>query len=71
MSPKGACGDVVRNVTGCPLAGIHAHELLNASPLALEGSAYADGESGVLQPSAEVQDYDYWVSGVVLLPGDQ
>ena len=21
LSPKGACGDVVRNVTGCPLAG--------------------------------------------------
>jgi sulfite reductase (ferredoxin) len=36
MSPKGACGDVVRNVTGCPLAGLHAHELLDASPLAVE-----------------------------------
>ena len=22
FSPKGACGDVVRNVTGCPLAGV-------------------------------------------------
>jgi sulfite reductase (ferredoxin) len=36
LSPKGACGDVVRNVTGCPLAGLHNHELLDASPLALE-----------------------------------
>ncbi len=36
LSPKGACGDVVRNVTGCPLAGLHQHELLDASPLALE-----------------------------------
>jgi sulfite reductase (ferredoxin) len=36
MSPKGACGDVVRNVTGCPLAGLHAHELIDASPLAVE-----------------------------------
>ena len=36
LSPKGACGDVVRNVTGCPLAGLHKHELLDASPLALE-----------------------------------
>ncbi len=34
LSPKGACGDVVRNVTGCPLAGTDAHELLDASPLA-------------------------------------
>ncbi|HEX8711624.1 MAG TPA: nitrite reductase, partial [Terracidiphilus sp.] len=24
LSPKGACGDVVRNVTGCPLAGVAA-----------------------------------------------
>ncbi len=36
LSPKGACGDVVRNVTGCPLAGLHAHELIDASPLAVE-----------------------------------
>jgi sulfite reductase (ferredoxin) len=41
LSPKGACGDVVRNVTGCPLAGLlphgpAGHELLDASPLVLE-----------------------------------
>ena len=36
LSPKGACGDVVRNVTGCPLAGIAADEILDASPIALE-----------------------------------
>jgi len=36
LSPKGACGDVVRNVTGCPLAGIDGHELLDGSPLAVE-----------------------------------
>ena len=36
LSPKGACGDVVRNVTGCPLAGLDAHELIDASPLAVE-----------------------------------
>ena len=36
LSPKGACGDVMRNVTGCPLAGLDGHELIDASPLALE-----------------------------------
>ncbi len=36
LSPKGACGDVVRNVTGCPLAGVADDELIDASPLALE-----------------------------------
>ena len=36
LSPKGACGDVVRNVTGCPLAGVADDEVLDASPVALE-----------------------------------
>jgi len=36
LSPRGACGDVVRNVTGCPLAGIAHDEVIDASPLALE-----------------------------------
>jgi sulfite reductase (ferredoxin) len=35
LSPKGACGDVLRNVTGCPLAGLANDELIDASPLAL------------------------------------
>src|SRR6516165_6450312 len=36
LSPKGACGDVVRNVTGCPLAGVAADEIVDASPIAVE-----------------------------------
>lgn len=36
LSPMGACGDVVRNITGCPLAGVAADELIDASPVALE-----------------------------------
>jgi sulfite reductase (ferredoxin) len=36
LSPKGACGDVLRNVTGCPLAGIAHDEILDASPLAIQ-----------------------------------
>jgi sulfite reductase (ferredoxin) len=38
LSPKGACGDVVRNVTGCPLAGVAADEIYDASPLVLEAA---------------------------------
>ena len=38
LSPRGACGDVVRNVTGCPLAGVDADEAFDASPVALEAS---------------------------------
>ncbi len=36
LSPKGACGDVVRNVTGCPIAGLDHTELIDSSPLAVE-----------------------------------
>ncbi|MDE1155527.1 MAG: nitrite/sulfite reductase [Acidobacteriaceae bacterium] len=43
LSPKGACGDVVRNVTGCPMAGLDGHELLDASPLANKISAELTG----------------------------
>ncbi|MGA3010351.1 MAG: nitrite/sulfite reductase [Terracidiphilus sp.] len=43
LSPKGACGDVVRNVTGCPLAGVAADELIDAAPLAAEISELLKG----------------------------
>jgi sulfite reductase beta subunit-like hemoprotein len=33
LSTTGACGDVVRNITGCPLAGVHGHELADITPL--------------------------------------
>ena len=33
---KGACGDVMRNVTGCPLAGLDGHQLIDGSPLAVQ-----------------------------------
>jgi sulfite reductase (ferredoxin) len=45
LSPKGTCGDVVRNVTGCPLAGVAADELIDASPLAAEISQLLKGNT--------------------------
>jgi sulfite reductase (ferredoxin) len=35
LTTTGACGDVARNITGCPLAGVHAHELADVSALLL------------------------------------
>lgn len=35
LTTTGACGDVARNVTGCPVAGVDADEIVDASPLAL------------------------------------
>jgi sulfite reductase (ferredoxin) len=45
LSPRGACGDVTRNVTGCPLAGIAHDELCDASSLALEAAHLLSGNS--------------------------
>jgi sulfite reductase (ferredoxin) len=33
LTSMATCGDVTRNITGCPLAGLDAHELCDASPL--------------------------------------
>ena len=35
LSTTGACGDVVRNITGCPLAGLDSREIADVSPVAL------------------------------------
>lgn len=40
-----ACGDVVRNITGCPVAGLDADELCDPSPLALEASRLLAGSA--------------------------
>jgi sulfite reductase (ferredoxin) len=36
LNTTGACGDVARNITGCPVAGVDGDEVCDASPLALE-----------------------------------
>ena len=41
----GACGDVTRNVTGCPLAGVGADEICDASPLVREATQALAGHA--------------------------
>ncbi len=36
LTTMGSCGDDTRNITGCPLAGVDAEEICDASPLVLE-----------------------------------
>src|SRR6202521_2858954 len=45
LNTTGACGDVVRNVTGCPVAGVDADEIVDASPLVLETSQLLAGNA--------------------------
>jgi len=35
LSTTGACGDVTRNITGCPLAGLDSREIADVSPISL------------------------------------
>jgi sulfite reductase (ferredoxin) len=45
LNTTGACGDVVRNLTGCPVAGVDADEIIDASPLVLEASRLLAGNA--------------------------
>ena len=43
LTTLGACGDVTRNVTGCPVAGMDADELIDASSLVVETTRLLNG----------------------------
>jgi sulfite reductase (ferredoxin) len=43
LSSLGTCGDVTRNITGCPLAGLDADEIMDASPLVQAATAMVNG----------------------------
>jgi sulfite reductase (ferredoxin) len=45
LNTTGACGDVTRNVTGCPVAGFDGDEICDASPLAIEASRMLAGNA--------------------------
>lgn len=45
LNTMGACGDVTRNITGCPLAGVDAEEICDASPLVLEADRMLAGNA--------------------------
>lgn len=40
LDTAGACGDNVRNVTGCPLAGLDAEEMFDVRPIVEETAAF-------------------------------
>jgi sulfite reductase (ferredoxin) len=43
LTTLGTCGDVTRNITGCPLAGVNANELCDAAPLVTEATEMLAG----------------------------
>jgi len=45
VTTMGSCGDVTRNVTGCPVAGLDADELVDASALVREATELVNGNA--------------------------
>ena len=45
LSSLASCGDVTRNITGCPLAGVDADEICDASPLVEQATRLLAGNS--------------------------
>lgn len=45
LNTMGACGDVTRNITGCPVAGVDADEICDASSLAIEADRMLAGNT--------------------------
>jgi sulfite reductase (ferredoxin) len=45
LTTTGACGDVTRVVTGCPLAGVDADEVFDPSPIAVQVDRYFAGNN--------------------------
>jgi sulfite reductase (ferredoxin) len=43
LTTMGTCGDVTRNITGCPVAGVDADELVDASPLVQAATRLLNG----------------------------
>jgi sulfite reductase (ferredoxin) len=43
LTTMGACGDDTRNITGCPLAGVDADEIFDASGLVLQANQFFVG----------------------------
>ncbi|MCL4545821.1 MAG: nitrite/sulfite reductase [Chloroflexi bacterium] len=43
LTTAGGCGDCVRNITGCPVAGIDANELFDCTPIIAETAQYFSG----------------------------
>jgi sulfite reductase (ferredoxin) len=43
ITTMGTCGDVTRNITGCPLAGVDADEIVDASPLVYAATRMLNG----------------------------
>ena len=71
ITTLGACGDVTRNVTGCPVAGRGRRRAGRRLAARARGHAHAQRQPRLLQPAAQVQDHDHRLPRLVRLSRDQ
>jgi len=70
LSPKGACGDVVRNVTGCPLAGVAAGRIRSTPDLSRwqKSSHFLAGNADFYNLPPQIQDLRHRLPVLVQRP---
>ena len=71
LSTQEACGDTPRVILGCPLAGVTADEVFDATPGHPRRGRAVRRRSRVLEPAAQVQDLDQRLPRRVHEPRDQ
>ena len=58
LTTMGGCGDVVRNITGCPVAGVDPDEVFDVTAADRRDRGILLRQSRVLGPAAQAQDLD-------------
>ena len=58
LTTMGGCGDVVRNITGCPVAGIDREELFDVTGADRGGGGVLLWQPRILGLAAQAQNYD-------------
>jgi ferredoxin-nitrite reductase len=56
LGTSGACGDITRNVVGCPVAGLDREEILDGTPQLLGSQSRASATPRNSQLSAQIQN---------------
>ena len=58
LTTAGGCGDAVRNITGCPVAGLAHDELFDVTPVRRRGGGVLLRQPRLLGPAAQAQEHD-------------
>ena len=71
LTSAGGCGDAVRNITGCPVAGVDHGRAVRHPADRRRGGRVLLRQPRVLEPAAQAQDHDRGVPRPLQRAGDQ